>query len=51
MRYAFRLVVVICCAVAGLHTGPAYAKRVALVIGNSEYSVDLYRTQSTMLWP
>ena len=34
--YVFRLAVVICCALAGLHAGPAYAeKRVALIIGNA----------------
>jgi formylglycine-generating enzyme required for sulfatase activity len=39
MRYFIRLVLVLCCALAGLQTAPALAeKRVALVIGNAGYS-------------
>ena len=40
MRYLFvRFIAAIACAVAGLQAGPAYAKRVALVIGNADYKV------------
>jgi len=40
MRYSVRmLLVVISAAVAGLHVGPAEARRVALVIGNADYKV------------
>jgi uncharacterized caspase-like protein len=38
VQHAIRLVVFVCCALAGLHVAPAQAeKRVALVIGNSAY--------------
>jgi len=34
-----RLLAVSCCVIAGLHGGPAEARRVALVIGNADYKV------------
>jgi len=37
MHYVVRLVLLICCAVAGLNMSPAEARRVALVIGNAEH--------------
>lgn len=40
MRPHIRWVVVVCCAVVGLHALPAEARRVALVIGNAAYKVE-----------
>jgi uncharacterized caspase-like protein len=37
MHYVVRLVLLVCCAVAGLNFSPAEARRVALVIGNAEH--------------